>query len=192
MEVVRLPDDLSVDALKCVGGLEEFEGVGLLAGDVVEGALEVGELGADSLLFVEEVAVVVDSRCEGYLIFRFEGFVDPGLESLFWREETSLVLGVLVRAQRSASRAQRVGKDPAIFALRGVDLRIGGGEVILDVSGLFVVSLVVDDVDRLVIAVLGSGVENPARTGMVKATLIRLVGRGRGGGIRVVGFLHLL
>jgi hypothetical protein len=65
-----------------------------------------------------------------------------------------------------------VGKDLTIFALRGVDLRIGRGEVILDVNGLFVVSLVVDDIDRLVIAVLGSGVENPARTGMVKATLL--------------------
>ena len=85
-----------------------------------------------------------------------------------------------------------MGKDLAIFALRGVDLRIRRGEVILDVSGLFVVSLVVDDVDRLIVAVLRSGVENPARTGVVKATLLRLVGRGRGGGVRVVGLLRLL
>jgi hypothetical protein len=98
-EVVRLPNNLSVNALKCVGGLEEFEGISLPAGGMVEGALEIGELGAEGLLFLKEVAVVVDSRREGYLIFRLESFVDPGLESLFWREETSLALGVLVRVQ---------------------------------------------------------------------------------------------
>jgi hypothetical protein len=85
-----------------------------------------------------------------------------------------------------------VAKDWLIFALGGVDLRVRRGEVILDEDRFFSDPMVVENPYLWEVCVLWMAVEDPAGTWVIKASFLGLVGRGRGGGIRVVGFLHLI